>query len=300
MSGGIDAGGDWAIRFDHDQIFRCFAFVSGHCWLMQEGIDEPIHLEAGDFIVLPHGRAFCMASHPAVTPVDIMTIVQSPLNGHIRTWQGGGSCLALSALFTFAHAHAGIVVEALPPILHIRHPEHSETMRWYLHRMSEVLRESQPGRILLAEYLAQMMLIEILRLHASRSANGAVGWLSALAHPQLSAAMTAIHSNPAYRWSLAELAKLTSMSRSVFALRFKETVGVSAIEYLTRWRMLMAADRLLHSRELVVEIALSLGYESESAFGAAFKRQMGCSPRRYAKNYRSNPNPSIPPALTNL
>jgi AraC-like DNA-binding protein len=296
MSGGIDAGGDWAIGFQQDQIFRCFAFVSGHCWLIMEGLHEPIRLEAGDFLVLPHGRAFRMASHRAVPPVDIMTIVQTPLNGHIRTWQGGGSCLALSALFTFADAHAGILVEALPPIIHIRHPVHRETMRWYLHRMTEVLREAQPGRILLAEHLSQMMLIEVLRLYTSDSANGAIGWLSALAHPQLSAAMTAIHNNPAHRWTLHELARRAGMSRSVFALRFKQSVGVSAIEYLTRWRMLTAADRLVHSRDSVAAIALSLGYESESAFGSAFKRQMGCSPRQYAKSRAFEPAPQ--PAIS--
>jgi AraC-like DNA-binding protein len=55
------------------------------------------------------------------------------------------------------------------------------------------------------------------------------------------------------------------------------------MEYLTRWRMLLAGDRLKRTDESVSEIALSLGYESESAFGKAFKRTMGCSPRQYAR-----------------
>jgi AraC-like DNA-binding protein len=71
------------------------------------------------------------------------------------------------------------------------------------------------------------------------------------------------------------------MSRSSFAQRFKATVGSSPMDYLTRWRMLLAADRL--ANEPVSVIALSLGYESESAFSTAFKRVMGCSPRRYGR-----------------
>jgi len=71
------------------------------------------------------------------------------------------------------------------------------------------------------------------------------------------------------------------MSRSAFALRFKENVGVTDIEYLTRWRMLLADDRLMNSHDSVSVISLSLGYKSESAFCFDFKRKMGCSPRQY-------------------
>jgi AraC-like DNA-binding protein len=82
---------------------------------------------------------------------------------------------------------------------------------------------------------------------------------------------------------LQALADLAGMSRSTFALRFKETVGKSPMEYLTRWRMLLAGDRLTNSRDSISTIALSLGYESESAFSTAFKRIMGGSPRQYGR-----------------
>jgi AraC-like DNA-binding protein len=78
------------------------------------------------------------------------------------------------------------------------------------------------------------------------------------------------------------------MSRSTFALRFKETVGASPLEYLTRWRMLLAADRLENSSDSISVIALSLGYESESAFSTAFKRVTGRSPRRYSRGLDLN------------
>jgi AraC-like DNA-binding protein len=92
-----------------------------------------------------------------------------------------------------------------------------------------------------------------------------------------------MHDDPAHGWTLQELAMRASMSRSTFAMRFKETVGESPIEYLTRWRMLLAADKLANSGDPVSAIALSLGYESESAFSTAFKRVMGCSPRQYGR-----------------
>jgi len=89
----------------------------------------------------------------------------------------------------------------------------------------------------------------------------------------------------------APLAERAGMSRSTFALKFKETVGKSPMDYLTRWRMLLAGDRLTTSSDPISVIALSLGYESESAFSTAFKRTMGCSPRQYSRG-RTPASPS--------
>ena len=103
----------------------------------------------------------------------------------------------------------------------------------------------------------------------------------------MSIAIAAMHGAPGYPWTLLSLAERVGMSRSVFALRFRETVGVTPMEYLARWRMLLAADRLKNSNDGLSTIAQSLGYESESAFGKAFRRVMGRSPRQYARSAAS-------------
>ncbi len=287
MSGGIDAGGDWSIRFEEDQYFRCFAIVSGTCWLSLEGVADPVQLQSGDFVVLPHGRAFRLASDLAVAPVGIMTVITAPLNGNVFCWQGGGVCLALSALFTFAGDDTGILLSVLPPVMHIRKEAERSAMRWYLERMIRVTREPQPGGVLLGEHLSQMMLIEVLGLYMGDPTAGGAGWLSALADKQICAAITAMHQDPGHRWTLLQLAERVGMSRSAFAQRFKEKVGTSAMEYLTRWRIRRAGDKLVNSNDPISSIALSIGYESESAFGFAFKRQMGCTPRQYCFTRRS-------------
>ena len=99
----------------------------------------------------------------------------------------------------------------------------------------------------------------------------------------MSVAIYSMHDDPTHPWTLQELAERVGMSRSSFAQRFKETVGESPIGYLTRWRMLLAGDRLANSKDPISVISLSLGYESESAFSTAFKRVMGCSPRQYSR-----------------
>jgi AraC-like DNA-binding protein len=157
-------------------------------------------------------------------------------------------------------------------------------LRWSVERMMRELGEGQPGGVLIAQHLAHMMLVQALRLYLAEKSGSGVGWFFALANKRLSAAMGAMHGDPAHRWTLQELATHAGMSRSSFAIKFKEAVGEAPMEYLTRWRMLLAADRLENSSDPISNIAFSLGYESESAFSTAFKRVMGRSPRQFGRD----------------
>jgi AraC-like DNA-binding protein len=286
-SGGFDVGGDLAIKFSKHEGIKCYAVVSGQCWLSVEGIPDAVRLAVGDCFLLPRGLPFSLATDLTLTPVDFLTLLSSKRNGSIVTRNGGGDCFLVGGHFILSGRHADILLGFLPPIVHIRKESDKTTMRWSLERMMQELREPQPGGVLVVQQIAYMMLVQALRLHLAEGPRGGVGWLFALADKQMSAAITAMHDDPAHRWTLQELAERVGMSRSTFALKFKETVGKSAMEYLTRWRMLLAGERLENSSDPISTIALSLGYESESAFSTAFKRVMGCSPRQYKGELKS-------------
>jgi len=298
MSGGFDVGGQLSVQFPKHEGIKCYALVSGQCWLSVEGVPEAVRLTAGDCFVLPRGWPFRLATDLTSTPIDYRTILSTKRDGAIASFNGGGDCFIVGGHFALAGKHAGILLEMLPPIVHIRKESDKAAMRWSLERMMQELREPQPGGFLVAQQLAYMILVQALRLHLAEGLRGGVGWLFALADKQMSAPISAIHDDPAHRWTLQELAKRAGMSRSTFALKFKRTVGESPMEYLTRWRMLLAGDKLTNSSDPISVIALSLGYESESAFSTAFKRVMGCSPRQYSRG-RNPASPSPSPHVTN-
>ena len=200
----------------------------------------------------------------------------------MRSMGGGGNCI-VGGHFALAGDHADILLGVLPPVVHLRTEADKAALRWAVERMMEEMRDPRPGGYLVVQHLAQMLLVQALRAHLSAGVQGGVGWLFALADKQMAAAITAMHADPAYRWTLQALAERAGMSRSTFALRFKETVGSSPMDYLTRWRMLLAGDRLTSSDDPISVISPALGYESESAFSTAFKRVMGCSPRQYGR-----------------
>jgi AraC-like DNA-binding protein len=284
IAGGFDVGGELCVRFGQHDGIKCYAVVSGQCWLSVEDVPDAVHLGTGDCFLLPHGRSFRLATDLSLTPVDALTMLATARRqGGIALINGGGRCCIVGGHFAFTGNHAGILLGVLPPIVHLQKESDKATMRWSLERLRQELLERQPGTSLIAQHLAYMMLVQALRLHLAEGMRGGVGWLFALADKQMSAAITAMHESPGYRWTLQELAEVAGMSRSIFALKFKETVGTSPMEYLTRWRMLLAGDRLTNSSDPLSVIALSLGYESESAFGTAFKRVMGSSPRQFSR-----------------
>lgn len=281
MAGGLDLGGDWSYAFTADGAFRCFAVASGSCWLSLDDGSDAIRIGEGEFFALPHGRRFRVARDPAIAPTDIYAEMNEPLHGRILTLGGGGDCCLFGAIFTLRRDFARHLLDALPPLLHIGDAEDCAALRAYLNRIMALLGAPRPGSVLVTGNLAETMLIEVLRLHLTRYGGRHVGWLFALSDPRLGCAVTAMHERPWHRWTVQQLADCAGMSRSSFALRFKERVGSPAMEYLVRWRMMLAADRLANSSDPVGLMASGFGYESESAFIFAFRREMGCTPRQY-------------------
>jgi len=93
-----------------------------------------------------------------------------------------------------------------------------------------------------------------------------------------------MHEKISQPWTVAGLAAAAGMSRSAFAVRFKELVGETPLEYLTRWRVYHAARLLREGDKKLIDVAHSIGYDSDGAFNKAFKRIMGATPGDYRRN----------------
>jgi len=283
ISRGFALAKDTSIQWPEHQGIKCYAILSGQCWLSVEGICEAVLLTAGDCFLLPRGLPFCLTTDLSLTPVDFRTFLSSRMTDTAVSDNKSEGNHFVGGHFLLTGDHADILLKSLPPIVHIQKESDKEAMRWSLERIKEELRDPQPGGSLIAEQLAYMMLIQALRLHLANGVQGGVGWLFALADKQMGAALGCLHDDPGHQWTLKKMAERVGMSRSIFAQRFKATVGTSPMEYLTRWRMLLAGHRLTSSDDPISEIALSLGYESESAFSKAFRRVMLRSPRQYRR-----------------
>lgn len=282
VSGGVMLSPEMSVQWPFHDGVKCYAIVSGECWLSVEGNTHPLKLQKEDCFLLPPGPPFRLATDLSAKTVDFTTVRTAMVSASAEEAGEKPGCLLVGGHFLLAGQAAKMLLEALPAVVHIRNPSDKAAMQWALERMVQEIREPQPGSALIVQQLAFMLLIQALRLYANDNQKARAGWLFALRDKKLSAALTCMHQNPEYKWTLAQLAGQAGMSRAAFAKHFRQTVGTAPVEYLTQWRMMLACEQLNYSDQTIAQIAAASGYESESAFAKAFKRIIGCSPGRFA------------------
>jgi AraC-like DNA-binding protein len=289
FSNGLKAGGAWAIQFSTVAGIKFNAVVEGTCWLALEGDIEPVRLQAGDCFLLKGGHRFVLASDLTLPRIGAADVFRDPVDGaaHIGT---PADVFVIGGRFIFEPADASMLIDALPPFVHVdRDSAQATTLRWVLSHLAAELSDTRPGAQLMAEHLSHIMLVQVLRSFLASPARPATGWLAALSDPKIGPAMRLMHEAPATHWTLNDLARAASVSRSAFALRFKTIVGTAPLDYLLQWRMRLARRALRSDTASVSSIAASLGYASDSAFSSTFKRVTGRAPLQYRRESRTQP-----------
>ncbi|WP_329473142.1 AraC family transcriptional regulator [Streptomyces sp. NBC_01723] len=283
---GLHAAAPWAVQFDAFDFVKIGCAVRGACWLVVEG-DEPLHLKEGDFYLLKSPGPHILASSPTATPRPGRELFERASQGVARIGaEADEANYVCMASLWFDEANAPLLLEILPSVVHL--PATNPLIRQvaYVTELLGLEVESRAvGRPLVLDHLAQIMFVQMLRAHVAQT-DQPTGWLGALSHNGIGAALRAMHADVAHRWTLRELAVISHLSRSAFAAKFKKEVGVAPLEYLIQWRMSLARDALRRDTRSISELAFATGYESESAFSTAFRRVVGVSPRQFRDGAR--------------
>ncbi|MGZ3275695.1 MAG: AraC family transcriptional regulator [Caulobacteraceae bacterium] len=260
--------------------------TQGECWIEPEGL-APVRLQAGDVALLPHNHAHRMASAaglPAQPGGELAALI-SP-QPRLISYGGGGVPTLMVCGFMACEAGLGrMLLAGLPPV--VRAPLlGTEAWSWLESSVGYALAEARsgrPGGAGVLSKLAEVLFIEVLRNRMAAEDEDAVGWLAGVRDRVVGAALAALHRKPAHPWTLEELARTVGASRSVLAERFQKLMGVSPMQYLTQWRMVMAASLLRRSGAQLTHIAQDVGYQADTAFIRAFRRQYGQSPAAWRR-----------------
>lgn len=280
----LDAGGNWAVEFPDYEGIKFNVVLKGECWLSIKEKGISYNLKTGDCFLMSGGKPFILAKDLSIKRKARAEDVMEAAKDGVATYNGGGDFLLIGALFQFEGHLPKIMFEHLPPVIHIpENLEQAAVLRWSLERFSAEFRSARPGRSLILNHLAPIMLLQTLRIYLA-STKDEKNWLIALADPKLSKVIEAMHSDYQRNWSVEELAKVAGMSRSGFALKFKKQVGSAPMDYLANWRMQVACELLRTTDKTVAAVANAVGYESESAFSFAFKKILKCRPGVYQSN----------------
>ena len=106
--------------------------------------------------------------------------------------------------------------------------------------------------------------------------------------------------------TIAQLAKVASLSRFHFARAFKAAVGKSPHQYVSAQRLVRAKELLIRGDESLLDIAVALNFSSQANFTRAFHKGTGMTPGQYRRGFTrhthvlprrttSRPSPQIHP-----
>ncbi|HYQ69848.1 AraC family transcriptional regulator [Actinophytocola sp.] len=270
----------WAVRHEPFAGAGFHLVLEGTCWLTTPD-GTRIELRAGDVAFLPHGGAHALAGDPTapteVPPVPLTAPSDDPDN------DTGPRTVMLCGAYLMDRSWPHPLLRELPDLVHLpgglgRH----QSLRGAVELLATELAWPRLGRDAVVPALLDALLLYMIRAWLEDQPEGS-GWTTAVRDPAVRTALLGIHSTPGRQWTVASLGELAGLSRAAFARRFTSLVGQPPLGYLTWWRMILAARLLRASDAPLRSVAAQVGYTSEFAFGAAFKRQHGLTPGAYRR-----------------
>ena len=285
-------GAPWGFRVSGREVASFHIVTEGSCWLVVKSMEEPVLLTKGDLVILPHGHEHTMTDDPKspVTMLEDLKPGQPVKKDGIFYSMGQGAVTTLVC--------GGIEIEdyssnplysILPEFIHIR-SEDEYSVPW-LQTIVELVRvETSVNRVeaeTVIMRLSELLFIQAVRAYIRAIGDRNVGWLGALKDPQIGQALALIQHQPDEIWTVESLACRVGLSRSAFSAKFRQLVGEPPFQYITHVRLTKAAVTLRTHPATLVEVATSVGYESEVAFSKAFKRYFGMAPGAYRKGRRT-------------
>jgi AraC-like DNA-binding protein len=268
-----------------ERMILFHVIASGEAWIETYG-SERHWARAGDVIVLPYGDGHRMGGTEPAEWVSIATLIDPPPWERMPVIRHGGRGAATEVVcgyLTCDHPLFDPRLRALPPVFLVRPPD-GPARDWVRASIAYAAQQTAlvaDNRFEAPTNVPELLLMEVLKLHLATMPVDQTGWLHALGDPVLAPALAAIHAAPEHKWNLLSLAREASVSVSLLDERFRDSLGLAPIQYLTGWRIHVAKDLLRTSELGVATVAHRVGYDSEEAFSRAFKRETGLAPRHW-------------------
>ncbi len=263
-------------------------FVGRGTLLLRAASGTIYPLQAGDALLIPHGKAHALISDETAHCEPITTFNSKPICPSVCAINDAADAdlcpadsdvILFSACMAFELGGMQPLVHTMPDVMLVstllgQYPE----IQPILDAMERETRQRKAGFAGILSRLADVVAAQIVRGWVENGCGAGSGLVQALRDPRLSLAMAAMHRAPGENWTVERLARASGSSRSVFAARFQNATGMTPLRYLTDLRMRLAKERIVAQGEAVENVAFELGYGSLAAFSRAFKRVTGTSP----------------------
>jgi AraC family transcriptional activator of mtrCDE len=253
--------------------------LEGTCTL--ELADRAVELAAGDMVLLTRGQP-----HVIRAGTGRRRVVREEPGTAFTTARTTGSGTVIDLFcghYTFSLGAGDMLFASLPDVVHIAlGADTNEPVRMLSTLMRREANEERAGTAAILSSLCNVLLAMVLRASPEQRLADQALW-TGLADERLRVVTDAVLREPGRSWSIAEFAELATMSRATFIRHFNLNAGMSAGDFLTKIRMMTAADLLASTDHPVSVVAARVGYRSESAFGRAFRLAAATTPAQFRR-----------------
>jgi AraC-like DNA-binding protein len=279
-----------------DHVIPYHLLLEGTCYArLLDG--EFVELSAGELVMFPAGDRHVLATASdaslQLAPTEITGESLSYLKRNeimpFKAGDKGNTTRIVCGYLACDKRLAEPILLSLPRLLEVSMRDGS-TAAWMQSSIRFSVAQSasgRPGSAMILARLSEVLFAEAIRQHMDTLTPEETGWLAALRDRYVGRTLAILHDRPAQPWTVDELASKVGLSRSALGQRFVALIGKPPMEYLMRWRILLAAKHLRESRAPVIRIATDVGYESEAAFNRAFKRELGVPPAAWRRAVRA-------------
>lgn len=193
--------------------------------------------------------------------------------------------------YCFDAPRSWLLFKLLPPTVVIRKLDHDSEWEWQM-RLSQLIIDRRSTcsvtNAAIDRRLVEVALIGVIQQYLTRNQH-LVARMPDPSLARIGPSIRAVHECPERPWTVASLAALAGMSRTLFAVKFAEGTGETPARYLTQLRLERARDLLCRSKLPIAAIAHRAGYGTDVAFARAFRRWYGVSPGRFRADHHRHP-----------
>jgi AraC-like DNA-binding protein len=280
-----------------ERVVSYHLITEGSCWAQLPGdTASAIQINAGELLVVPQGEAHLMGSALDLEPVPtapLLADILATAPGEVMKVAYGGAGTATRMVCGFLSCDETLsnpLLSLLPRLFKIdmRNDPHSAWLESSLKFAAAEAAEARAGSDIVLARLSELLFVEAVRRCIDALPSDQKGWLAGVRDRFVGRALSLLHTQPAYAWTVDELAKKVGLSRSAFAQRFTDLLAQPPMQYLARWRLQIAAQELSNGGKSLAAVATQIGYDSEAAFNRAFKREFGMPPAGWRKSRGKN------------
>jgi len=276
-----------------EHLVSYHVIVHGECWLCL-GDEPPMKLSSGDVIVMPHGDPHVLGSTPELRRTPDMAMYRRPEDGrrlpvHVSIGESTGPEAQIVCGFLGCDRRPyNPLLQALPRLIRVNDQPGGSLAAYVQFALAESRKPRIAGECVL-NHLSELMFVDVVRRYLETLPPDQNSWLSGLRDQYVGRALAELHHAPARDWTIESLARAVGLSRSAMAERFTQFVSQPPMQYLTSWRMQLAANHLRSGSESIAVIANRVGYDSEAAFSRAFRKIVGTPPGLWRKQQAGLP-----------